>query len=189
MKPIEAFLPEHEYAERHASTIRAAPEDVDRALREVCLADMPAARALVVLRFLPRRLAGGSPAAPHDVQKPFLDQVRKTAVVLEDVPGEGLTLGLTGQFWRLRGEAEKGPADMAGFLAYDCSDSCKAVMDFRVAQLGDGRSRLATETRVHVTGRQGRKAFRRYWRVVKPFSGLTRILMLRATQRRAEARS
>jgi hypothetical protein len=55
-------------------------------------------------------------------------------------------------------------------------------VDFRAE---DGE--LTTETRVHVADPRSRRKFARYWRVVGPFSGLTRILVLRAAKRRAEA--
>ena len=61
-------------------------------------------------------------------------------------------------------------------------DTCKTVIDFRV-----GRSSLSTETRVHVGDAAARRKFRLYWLVVRPFSGLIRILLLRAARRRAEA--
>jgi hypothetical protein len=57
---------------------------------------------------------------------------------------------------------------------------CKAVIDFRV-----GAASLSTETRVHVADPVARRSFRRYWFVIRPFSGLIRILFLRAARRRA----
>ena len=93
--------------------------------------------------------------------------------------GEGVVLGLTGQFWRLRGGRDLGrPRTAEEFLAYDRPDVCKAVIDFRIVELAPGRCRLTTETRVHVDDPAARRAFRRYWLVVRPFSGLTRILFL-----------
>ena len=53
--------------------------------------------------------------------------------------------------------------------------ACKAVVDFRV-----GTASLSTETRVHVADPAARTKFRCYWFVVRPFSGLVRILLLRA---------
>ena len=41
--------------------------------------------------------------------------------------------------------------------------------------------------RVHVADPAARRRFRRYWLVIRPFSGLIRILLLRAARRRAEA--
>jgi len=90
------------------------------------------------------------------------------ATILEDVPGEGTVLRLSGQFWRLRGRGPEAPAT--------------AVVDFRALP-----GTLATETRVHVPDPVSRRRFGRYWKIVRPFSGLIRIVVLRAAKRRAEA--
>jgi peroxiredoxin len=90
------------------------------------------------------------------------------ATVVEDTPGEGIVLSVTGQFWRLRGRGSEPPAT--------------AVVDFRSAP-----GRLSTETRVHVPDPVSRRKFERYWRVVRPFSGLIRMSVLRAAKRRAES--
>lgn len=45
----------------------------------------------------------------------------------------------------------------------------------------------APETRVDVPDGVSRQKFARYWRGVRPFSGLIRVLVLRAAKRRAEA--
>jgi hypothetical protein len=67
-------------------------------------------------------------------------------------------------------------------VAYARPDTCKAVVDFRIEP-----PFLTTETRVHVADPAARRKFARYWRVIRPFSGLIRILMLRGAKRRAEA--
>jgi hypothetical protein len=87
---------------------------------------------------------------------------------LEDAPGEGLVLRFEGDFWRLRGSRR--------------GDSCTAVLDFRVAN-----GELTSETRVHVADPVARRKFARYWRAIRPFSGLIRIVFLREAKRRAEA--
>ncbi|HSI97482.1 MAG TPA: hypothetical protein VK926_03900, partial [Gaiellaceae bacterium] len=88
-------------------------------------------------------------------------------------------------FWRLRGGGgEPRPKTVEEFVAFDRPDVAKAVIDFRVEP-----SLLSTETRVHVPDPGSRRKFRRYWLVIRPFSGLIRILMLRAARRRAEAAS
>ena len=58
----------------------------------------------------------------------------------------------------------------------------EAVVGFRSRP-----GRLSTETRVHVSDPVSRRKFQRYWRVVRPFSGLIRMSILRAAKRRAEA--
>jgi hypothetical protein len=176
VRPLDAWLPAFEFSEQHQLEICAAREQVDRALRGVSVEEIPVARALFWLR----RLGRGN----SDRRRPFLDQ---GAIVLEDTPGEVVVLGLTGQFWRLRsGGRDVGrPRTAEEYLAYDRPDVCKAAIDFRIAELGDGRCRLSTETRVHVEDPASRRAFRRYWLVIRPFSGLTRILFLRAVRRQA----
>jgi hypothetical protein len=98
-----------------------------------------------------------------------LDVVAGLGRVLEDAPGEGIVLGVRGQLWRVGG-------------GDDGSAAAEAVADFRVGAAG-----LSTETRVHVADPAARRAFRRYWLVVRPFSGLVRMRLLRAAKRRAEA--
>ncbi|MDX6511617.1 MAG: hypothetical protein QOE36_1121 [Gaiellaceae bacterium] len=159
MRTLDAFLPSYEFSERHAVSVDAPPARVDRAVREVTLAELPVVRALFALRGLPRRQG--------DV--PVLTVFGGSTTVLEDVPGEGLVLELRGQFWRLRGGRGE--------------PSATAVVDFRTDHAGI----LSTETRVHVADAGARRKFARYWRVIRPFSGLIRIRMLRAAKRRAEA--
>jgi hypothetical protein len=175
VRALDDFLPEYEFSERHMLAIDAPAERIDSALREISLSDVPIARSLWAVRRLGRPWG--------DAKQPFVDGALKTAVVLDDVPGEGIVLGLTGQFWRLRGgDDAKRPRTGEEFLAYARPDTCKAVIDFRV-----GASSLSTETRVHVADPHARRKFRRYWRVIRPFSALIRVLLLRATRRRAEA--
>lgn len=175
MRTLDDFLPAYEFSERHSTRIDAPPERIDEAVRAVSMADIPVARALWWIRRLGRRT--GEP------RKPFVGAF--PGVVLEDVHGEGVVLGLTGQFWRLRGNlGPPGPRTVEDFLAYSQPDVCKAVIDLRV-----GPTSLSTETRVHVEDPAARRKFRRYWFVIRPFSGLIRILLLRAARRRAEALS
>lgn len=175
VRPLDDFLPEYEFSERHSLAIDAPAGRIDQAFRSVSIADIPLARALWWVRRLGRTYG--------DSTKPFVGG-ELPGVVLEDVPGEGIVLGLTGHFWRVLG-GERDPAAPTSaeeFLAYARSDTCKAVVDFRV-----GARSLTTETRVHVADPASRRKFRRYWFVIRPFSGLIRILLLRAARRRAEA--
>jgi hypothetical protein len=158
VKGLDAFLPAYEFSTRHQVSVACDPAVADRALREVTFKEVPLVRGLLLARGLGLRRAGDS----------VLGTMVPRATVLEDVPGEGLILTLSGQFWRLRGRGPEAPAT--------------AVVDFR-ARPGS----LATETRVHIPDPAARKKFARYWRVVRPFSGLIRMLVLRAAKRRAEA--
>ena len=174
MKPLDDFLPAYEFSERHSLAIDSSAARIDAAFREVSIADIPVARALWWIRRLGRPYG--------DSAKPFIGG-ELPGIVLDDVPDEGIILGLTGQFWRPFGgqRDSDAPTTADAFLAYARPDTCKAVIDFRL-----GERSLSTETRVHVADPSSRRAFRRYWLVVRPFSGLIRILLLRAARSRAE---
>jgi hypothetical protein len=158
VRSLDEFLPSYEFATRHEVEVGVDPARADRALREVTFREVPLVRALLFARGLGARKGDES----------VLATMVPRATVLEDVPGEGIVLTLSGQFWRLRGRGAEAPAT--------------AVIDFRVRP-----GSLATETRVHVPDPVSRRKFVRYWRVVRPFSGLIRSQVLRAAKRRAEA--
>jgi hypothetical protein len=155
---LDVFLPDSEFAARHGVAVAADRDRVDAALREVTFREVPVVRALLFVRGLGARRGG----------ERVLAAMMRRATVVEDVPGEGIVLSLTGPFWRLRGRGAEAPAT--------------AVVDFRA-----GPGSLTTETRIHVPDPESRRKFARYWRVVRPFSGLTRVLVLRAAKRRAES--
>lgn len=158
MKSLDAFLPAYEFSIRHTVSVNVDPLRADRALRAVTFKEVPLVRALLLARGLGLRKA----------EDTVLGTMVPRATVLEDVPGEGLVLTLSGQFWRLRGRGAEAPAT--------------AVIDFRALP-----GSLATETRVHVPDPVSRRKFGHYWRIVRPFSGLIRMVVLRAAKRRAEA--
>jgi len=158
VKSLDEFLPVYEFSTRHEVAVAVDPVRADRALRELTYGEVPLVRALLFAR--------GLGVAKGDTR--LVATMVPRATVLEDVPGEGIVLTLSGQFWRWRGRGPEAPAT--------------AVIDFR-AEPGA----IATETRVHVPDAVSRRKFVRYWRVVKPFSGLIRSQVLRAAKRRAEA--
>jgi hypothetical protein len=158
MKSLDAFLPAYEFSTWHTVPVAVDPVRADRALREVTFKEVPLVRALLLARGLGLRRA----------EDTVLATMVPRATILEDVPGEGLVLTLSGQFWRMRGRGPEPPAT--------------AVIDFRALP-----GSLATETRVHVLDPVSRRKFGRYWRIVRPFSGLIRMGVLRAAKRRAEA--
>ncbi len=88
-------FPTYEFSERHELEIAATREQVDRALSEVSVDEIRGIRVLYLLRGLGR--------GRHDTKRPFLGLTGIGAVELENEPGVGVVLGLTGQFWRLRG--------------------------------------------------------------------------------------
>jgi hypothetical protein len=157
LKALDAFLPSYEFAARYGITIDAEARVAEQAVRDVTFREVPIVRMLLLLRGL------GTGRADQQV----LAAMARRGNVLDDVPGEGVVLGVRGRFWRVRGGGDEPDAS--------------AVVDFRA----NGGS-LTTETRVHVPDVVSRRRFARYWRVVGPFSGVTRKQILRAAKRRVE---
>ena len=105
-------------------------------------------------------------------------------VILGEDPGREVVLGTIGRFWTPSGGMRAFAA--AEFAGFSEPGWAKAAWNFRVDAAADGRTTLSTETRVLCTDPRSRRTFGRYWRVVRPFSGLIRIELLRAIRGAAE---
>ena len=74
-----------------------------------------------------------------------------------------------------------------GLEVKDHRGSLARVDDPRLDVLWATAAELRLPVMIHVADPVARRKFARYWRVVRPFSGLTRIVFLREAKRRAEA--
>jgi hypothetical protein len=166
---LDDVLPEWHFRERHRRHVSAEPERVFAAVRELTLAETPVAAVLV-------RLRGMRP----ERDLPIFDEMRRVGFEVEaEEPGRELAFAAVGQPWKVRGGERRRGVDFRTF-----AEPGFAKMAFNVCL--DGPT-LSTETRVLLTDEQSRRAFRRYWLVIRPFSGLIRRAWLRAIARRAEA--
>jgi hypothetical protein len=152
----------------------------------------PIVRALLALRALPAALADAGSArrrvsallTPRGLT---LGDLQRTGFVrLGERPGREVVLGLTGRFWTLGGGLL--PTDPATWSAGPPAGTAQAAWSFSVSVGDDGATRLETETRVRCADASTRRAFGRYWLLVRPFSGLLRQRMLRSVRREAERR-
>ena len=91
---------------------------------------------------------------------------------------------MIGRFWKPKGDIVE--LDASAFHGFAEPGYAKAVWNYTV-EVGRGGLELATETRVACTDPSVRPAFRRYWRVVGPFSGLIRRRTLTLIKDEAEA--
>ncbi|HEX8694228.1 MAG TPA: hypothetical protein VF746_17540 [Longimicrobium sp.] len=178
---IDDWMPAYDVVERHATAVAAPRERVWTAVRTLDLARSPVVRVLFALRSLPGLFAGRGRRRALGVTMDGL--LRSGFVLLDERPGEEVVLGLVGRFWRAAGGIVRvTPAELR---AFDRPGYAVAAWNFTLADEG-GRVRLATETRVRCTDEASRRRFRRYWRLVGPFSGLIRVEMLRTLRRAAE---
>jgi len=179
---IDELMPRFDEFERHAILVPAPPAVVYAALRRVDLLGSRLIRWLILLRSVPAALSRPRARRPRGALT--LDRMLEGGfVLLGERPERELALGVVGRFWTPGGERVTLDAD--GFRAFDRPGYAKAVWDFRVAPDGQGATRLSTETRIWCVDAASRRSFRRYWRVVRPFSGLIRIALLRAVMREA----
>ena len=188
---LDDFLPEHDFVERHSVNVSATPAAAFAAIRRADLGRGPLTRTLFLLRAIPGLLV-----APRATFRRFLGH-RSVAVTLDalasagfvllgEQPGHEVVLGTIGRFWRPSGGMR--PFEAAEFASFREAGWAKGAWNFRVSVAPDGATTLSTETRVRCTDPRSRRTFRRYWRLVRPFSGLIRIEMLRAIRREAERR-
>jgi hypothetical protein len=164
--PVTDALPVYHHRERHSLHVNADPEAALAAARETRLEDVPLVAALFRLR--------GLRAAPRG---PIWASMQAQGFHCHDPE----TLVLIGRPWSPRGGTRSGE----DFVHFTEPGYAKMAMDLRALPNGDG-ARLETETRVFLTDAPARRRFAAHWLVIRPFSGLTRRLWLRAAKRRAE---
>ena len=163
---LNTVMPNYDVREYHQTFIRAS--------RAVVYASLKATdfRGSWLVRNLLRLRAGGKAA-----ETVKLEQFWQTGfLLLEDRPNEEVLLGLVGRFWTPNGGRLKMAPDQ--FPAFNDPRYGKAVFNFLLTETPDG-TLLSTETRVKFHRNPERFFFRCYWAVIRPFSGLIRLEMLR----------
>ena len=156
MAGVADLLPECDVSSRHE---RHVPGDPERAFAALLASPPdPVVRALLQLR--------GLRAAPS-LEAFFSGHGFE---VLARTPTE-LVVGGSGRPWRLTERLRPFAEERPGTV--------RLAADLR-AEPAPGGTLLSTETRVAATDDPARRAFKRYWRVVGPFSALIRRRWLRA---------
>jgi hypothetical protein len=153
---VADWLPESDVSSRHERQVPGDPEAAFAAL--ISSPSDRVIRALLRLRGLRAAPSLDAFFAGHGFE------------VLARTPTE-LVVGGSGRPWRLTERLRPFAEERPGTV--------RLVADFR-AESAPGGTLLSTETRVTATDDAARRAFRRYWRVVGPFSSLIRRRWLRA---------
>jgi hypothetical protein len=162
-------LPEFHFRERHERH-DASADQVFTAIREVTLDEMPLGRLLMRLRGI-----------RSDTSKPLLAEMQRVGFQFAaEEPNRELVFAAIGQPWKLLG-GRRPPGAWTDFRTFAEPGYAKMAFNFRL----DGAT-LSTETRVLLTDSRRRRAFLRYWLIIRPFSGLIRRVWLRAIARRAD---
>ncbi|MEP6977742.1 MAG: hypothetical protein ABI948_06780 [Thermoleophilia bacterium] len=157
MAGVADWLPDCDVSSRHERFVAAEPEPALAAL----LGSPPDSVVRALLRVRGMRAA---PTLEEFFAGHGFNELSRT-------PTE-LVVGASGRPWRL--------TERLGPFADARAGTVRLAADFR-AEPAPGGTLLSTETRVSATNAAARKAFRRYWGVIGPFSGLIRRRWLRAT--------
>lgn len=181
-RDAQPWMPTPDVAVTHARRVEAAPTDVFVALRTADVTRPWPVRALLVLRALPILLTGRVPAPPPPPPYPHWRVGGLPFALLEDDAPRHLAIGLQGRFWQLDGGLLATPPE--GFRAPVPQGVARVLWTFHAVPEGSG-THLHTTTFVACGDPATRRRFLRYWRVVGPFSGLIRRLMLAEVAREA----
>jgi hypothetical protein len=193
MLSIDYWMPIYDFAERHETRVGAAPERVYEAIRAADFGRNSLIKLLLGMRVLPSLLL--NPAKAGEMTREFVPGSKLTLdgffqngfVMLEEWRGQEMVIGLTGGFWRPAGGIVR--TDPVEFRLATPRGVAKAAWNFVVRSETDGSCVITTETRIWCPDTDARRWFKAYWMLIRPFSGLLRVMMLKEIQRTAEAQA
>jgi hypothetical protein len=179
-------MPHYDARERHEVMVEAPAKTVYEALHTTDFSRIGAVRLLLAARALPSALRRKHPPGTRPLR--FATGVTSLIDagfgVVAESPRTEIVLGLAGPFWQLRPQTR--PLNEAAVRAGPHAGSAHALWSFGIDELEARRTRLDTETRVLTGDAASRRKLLLYWKLIRPFSGLIRILMLRRIRRVAE---
>jgi hypothetical protein len=164
--PLDRWLPEFDVHERHERRLPVSPSRALEIVLAMPAATDPAVRVLLWLRGIRSTSSIGELG-----NRLGFEELARTPT--------SLVSGGSGTPWRPRGGSRPFADPAPGTL--------RMAIAFWAEPLGAGGSLLLTETRVAAVDERARRAFRRYWRLIGPFSALIRRRWLAAAAKRAAA--
>jgi len=177
---IDSFASNPDASEVHSIEIAATPEVVYQALWTTDMGSSVIVKGLVALRSLPAFLLRPRCPSIRSRKLTLHSLVEAGFGRLAEEPGREVVLGINGRFWRPMGNTE--PFKREDFDRPVAPGFARGVWNFSVEARGPRRTVLTTETRIVCGDEASRLKFRVYWMLVRPFSGLIRLIMLRAVR-------
>lgn len=180
---LDEFVPVWQFNELHSILVRAPPDRVFQAIKDVSADEISLFRTLTWIR----RFGRPGPASILNLpeNKPLLEVATRTAfLVLAEEPNREIVVGTL--VVAPRGWRPKEKPTPEGFKALRTPGFAPAATNFRIEDTGMGDTLVTTETRVYATDKLTRRRFAAYWRVIYPGSSLIRVMWLRAIKKRAE---
>jgi hypothetical protein len=173
---LDELLPVWHFGERHRRATNASAPALLTAVEEVTWAEVPVMRALMGIRSAGRmRLAA---------RRRILDDMAGVGFAVLERSHNAVVMAAIGRPWARRGarapRLDEQTDPVRFFVDFTAPGWAKMIADVRVDD-----EQLTTETRVLLTDEASRRAFARYWLLIRPFSGLIRRRWLAAIARRA----
>jgi len=191
---LDDILPAYDFTEVHSIQIKATPEVAFRALNEITMAEIsPIMGWLFFLRTLPERAVGRN-GSTLSRQGPLMSSMLKNGFTkLAEQTSSEIVFGTIvpsaiGRVWQKSSGMKPEVRNAAEFLAFKQPDYLIVVANYFIKEADSpGYVIVSTESRTRALSTRARAGFAAYWRIIRPFSGLIRRLMLRGIKRRAEA--
>ena len=180
---IDEFAPVFHFREHHSTVVAAPPERVFAAIKAVSADEIGLFNLFTTIRRFGRPGPESILNAPG--QQPILDVATRTGfLMLVNRPPREVAIGAV--VVAPPGTRRPGEFTADDYRALTQPGFGKATMNFRVEDLGNGSSRIDTETRVYATDAVALRRFTPYWRIIFPGSAILRITWLRAIKTKAE---
>ncbi len=167
---IDKYLPEYTFNELHEIVVNSPIENVYEIARDLDLSKSKMIKFLFKIRGLPTKRLN----LQH-----FINDIGFTCLE-EDYPNENL-IG----FW-MRFKIAK-IASHEDFIHNSISPWIKAVWNFQFKKIEENKTKVSTETRVLCVTGITKFTFGSYWLIIKPFSGLIRMKMLKIIKNESES--
>lgn len=186
---LDRVLADADFSERHRRSVRAPADRVWAAALAVTPREVRLLAPFMAVRSLPDARRRRQPGASTD-QAPMLEVMEREGFVelhRDPTPVGGrayAVYGAAGRFWSPAGNEPVTLDGPGSFLAFDEPRMAKTAFSIEVLAHG-GHSEVVTETRIVGTDAAARRAFGRYWLLIRGPSGLIRRSWLAAIDRRA----
>jgi len=181
---LDRLIPAPRLSEADGIDVALSPDQAWQLVRHGEIAMPAIARALFALRTLPSRLLGKPAVAPSLSIDAFTSGAQPGFRVLIDDPPREVAVAAVGKVWQPDIPFVE-VADTTAFAAFAEPGYAKVAWAVRVLPRGAGDSRIEVDLRVTATDEPSWRAFRRYFRLVGPFSRLIRRSALEAWARKA----
>lgn len=178
------------FHELHSLIVDLPIEQVWPACLEVTPGEIRLFGPLMKLRDAPKKIFGGAHVHPAP-DLSFLEAFAQEGFVMlrsdsSPVGGRAVAIfGSAGRFWSITNNKPKAFASPAEFVDFEDKGWAKMAARLEAIDLGDGRTRIETETLVDGTDAPSTRKFAPYWAIIRGPSGLIRRSWLNAIERRA----